>query len=205
MDFYDVFTKRHITRKFEKEDIPEETLNKILKAGLCAPSHNHLREWEFIILKTDSEKENALKFIKESAQKQNEYIKTIKMEESAEKMYQYAMPLQYTMLKDAPIVILPLFKPDFDLFTPTSISSFNSVSSIWCAIQNMFLAATYEGYACSMRIPVGDEGKNVIEAIGAPKEYLLPCYIGIGKEKKDEPKVGQKKIDLENKKHFGKW
>ena len=52
------------------------------------------------------------------------------MEESADKMYKYAMPLQYTMLKEAPIVILPLFMPDFDLFQPTSISCFNSVSSI---------------------------------------------------------------------------
>ena len=94
MDFYEVFTKRHITRKFEKEDIPEETLNRILKAGLSAPSHNHLREWEFIILRTDEEKENALKFIQESAAKQNEYVKTLKMEESADKMYKYAMPLQ---------------------------------------------------------------------------------------------------------------
>ena len=62
MDFYDVFTKRHITRKFQKEEIPEDVLNRILKAGISAPSHNHLREWEFIILKTDEEKENALKF-----------------------------------------------------------------------------------------------------------------------------------------------
>ena len=86
MDFYDVFTKRHITRKFEKEEIPEDVLNRILKAGISAPSHNHLREWEFIILKTDEEKENALKFIKDSAAKQTEYVKTLKMEESAEKM-----------------------------------------------------------------------------------------------------------------------
>ena len=205
MDFYEVFTKRHITRKFEKDDIPKETLNKILQAGLNAPSHNHLREWEFIILRTDEEKENALKFINENAAKQTEYIKTLKMEESAEKMYKYAMPLQYTMFKEAPVVILPLFKPDFDLFKPTSVSSFNSISSIWCVIQNIFLASTYEGYACAMRIPVGDEGKNVLEAIGAPKDYLLPCYLGIGKAKKEEKKVEQKKIDLESKKHYGKW
>ena len=35
-----------------------------------------------------------------------------------------------------------------------------------------------------MRIPVGDEGKNVVDNIGAPSNYLLPCYIGIGKAKK---------------------
>ena len=108
------------------------------------------------------------------------------------------------MLKEAPVVILPLFKPDHDLFKPTSISSFNSVSSIWCVIQNMFLAATYEGYACSMRIPVGDEGKNVVESIGAPSEYLLPCYIGIGKAKKMNLKsvknklIGKRKSILAN-------
>ena len=48
-----------------------------------------------------------------SAAKQTEYVKTLKMEESAEKMYKYAMPLQYLMLKEAPIVILPLFSRIF--------------------------------------------------------------------------------------------
>ena len=60
MDFYDVFTKRHITRKFQKKEIPEDVLNRILKAGISAPSHNHLRKWEFIILKTAEEKEKML-------------------------------------------------------------------------------------------------------------------------------------------------
>ena len=31
-----------------------------------------------------------------------------------------------------------------------------------------------------MRIPVGDEGLKVAEAVHVPEGYMLPCYIGLG-------------------------
>ena len=120
-------------------------------------------------------------------------------------MYAIAMPRQYSMLYNASHVILPFFKSNTGVLNPTSVSSLNPLSSIWCAIENIFLAATAEGLACSMRIPIGEEGINVAKAINAPDDYLMPCYIGIGYPADNRPEVEQIEYTAKQKIHTGKW
>ena len=54
-------------------------------------------------------------------------------------------------------------------------------------VENIFLATTAEGLGCSMRIPVGEEGKMVCQEIGVPENYVMSCYIGIGVPAKGSP------------------
>ena len=56
-----------------------------------------------------------------------------------------------------------------------------------------------------MRIPVGDEGLSVAQTVGAPDDYLLPCYIGIGYPAEDKVVVEQVEYSAKQKMHFGKW
>ena len=41
MEFYDVINKRRSIRQFEDREIPRDVLERILDAGLKAPSSNH--------------------------------------------------------------------------------------------------------------------------------------------------------------------
>ncbi|MDD3470895.1 MAG: nitroreductase family protein [Thermoguttaceae bacterium] len=50
MDAYENLLTRRSVRRFEKTPIAEETLEKILKAGMYAPSACNCQPWEFIIL-----------------------------------------------------------------------------------------------------------------------------------------------------------
>ena len=50
MDFYEVIEKRRSIRQFEDREIPQNVLEKILNAGLKAPSSNHQRQWELVTL-----------------------------------------------------------------------------------------------------------------------------------------------------------
>ena len=120
-------------------------------------------------------------------------------------MYAIAMPRQYSMLYNASHIILPFFKSNAGVMNPTCVSSLNPLSSIWCVIENIFLAATAEGLACSMRIPVGEEGLKVAETIGAPQDYLLPCYIGVGYPSDNSPGVEQVQYTAKQKMHYSKW
>ena len=52
----------------------------------------------------------------------------------------YAMPKQFTMLKNAPYVIIPAFKSKE--LNSKYISNLNPFATIWCIIENIFLAAT---------------------------------------------------------------
>ncbi len=206
MDLYEAIYNRRIVRDFKDKSVPDETLKRIIDAGLQAPTHDHLRNWEFVILKEKEDKERALQFVKQGIGSTLEILKqTLVNGTPQQKMYSVAMPRQYTMLMNASHIILPFFKSNAGVMNPTSVSSLNPISSIWCVIENIFLAATAEGLACSMRIPVGEEGANVAKILGAPENYLLPCYIGLGYASEDNIEVEQVKYSAEEKMHYGKW
>lgn len=72
MEFYDAIKKRRTVREWSDRKVGEEVIKRIVEAGLAAPSNNHLREWDFIVLHSDEEKAAALKFVEEWSLKQSE-------------------------------------------------------------------------------------------------------------------------------------
>lgn len=204
MNIYELIEKRKTCREFLAKDVPEEVLVKILDAGIKAPTNNHLREWEFVVLHEKEEKEHALQFVKEWTEQATKNNLKAGNGPLARNMYAYAFPRQYSMLFDAPYVVIPFFKGTPAFQQPKFINHLNPFASIWCVIENIFLAATEEGLACSLRIPVSEENKKVSEVLGVPSEWVMPCYIGIGYAK-DIPDVEQVESKIEDKLHFGKW
>lgn len=99
--------------------------------------------------------------------------------------YRNAVPKQHKMLLDASVIVIPLLKQKTDILHPDNISHLNGFASIWCSIEIIFLAATAEGYACTLRVPLGNEGEWARDVLGYPKYYFMPCFIGIGKAKTD--------------------
>lgn len=205
MDFYQTVQNRRTVREFNDQPLPPEALERILNAGLQAPSHDHQRNWEFVVLQDQKEKENALRYVAEWAKVQGENKNASASVSPAQQMYAYAMPRQYTMLVSAPCVVLPFFKAGSGVMRLSSVSSLNSFASIWCVIENIFLAAAAEGLACSMRIPVGEEAKQVAKAVGAPQGYLMPCYIGIGYAANNSMVLEQHHFTAQQKTHYGAW
>lgn len=61
-----------------------------------------------------------------------------------------------------------------------SFSALNPFATIWCAVENIFLAAAAEGLGCSMRIPMDEEHEAVKKALKVSATYRLPVFIGIG-------------------------
>lgn len=204
MEFYEVIEKRRTCRDWQHKDVPLSTVKRIINAGLKAPTNNHLREWEFILLHTPEEKAKALRFTKTAVA---EFEKNNPLASLPDKiqhnMYAYAMPRQYSMLFDAPYVIIPLFKAD--TLRANSVDELNAFASIWCVIENIFLAATAEGLGYSMSVPVGAEGAAVCKELNVPAGYLMPVFIGIGHFDSRAPKMEQHTCTAEEKIHFGTW
>jgi len=206
MELYEAIYNRRIVRDFKDEVVPDEVLKRIINAGLQAPTHDHLRNWEFVIIQDRKDKEQVLQFIRKGTEPQLEILKqTLTNGTPQQKMYANAMPKQCSMLMNASHIILPFFKSNSGVLKPSCVSSLNPISSIWCVIENMFLAATAEGLAFSMRIPVGVEGQNVAHVVNAPDDYLLPCYLGLGYPSNDKYTPEQIMYKPEDKMHFGKW
>lgn len=109
------------------------------------------------------------------------------------------------MLAQASCVIIPLFKQKTDILHPDNLSHLNGLASIWCCIENMFLAATAENLAATLRIPLGDEANWARNVLKFPKDYLMPCFIAIGKPSPSASYVEQKKYDINEIIHKNEW
>ena len=138
MEFYDVINARRTIRDFKDECIDMEIINRIIAAGMKAPTNDHMRDWHFIIV-TDEE------------------------------------------------VVC------------------RSFASIWCCLENIFLAITAEKYAYALRIPLGEEQEYVKSILKFPDEYVMPCYIAIGKPADDAIYNEQINYTIEDKIHMNEW
>lgn len=207
MELYDTIYKRRTVREFLDKPVDFNAIKRILEAGNAAPTWNHNRNWSYIILRTDEEKEFTFPEAKKIADKfdADAYLNRPKPYPTTlgQYMYAHAMPRQFTMLKDAPYVIIPVFK--CKELNGQYVSKLNPFSTIWCVIENIFLAATAEGLACSMRIPLNEEHDTVKERLKVPATYMIPVFIGIGYADPNEHELEQTKADLDKQMHFGKW
>lgn len=201
MEFYEVVKKRRTTREWQNKDVPLDVIKRIIDAGLAAPSNNHLREWEFVVLHDPEEKDNALGLVKAWTAEHglSDPDRLFPVGTIQQRMYKYAMPRQYSMLRSAPYVIIPLFKAN--RLNCEYVNQLNAFASIWCVVENIFLAATAEGLGYSMRIPVGTEGESVCKALGVPGDYMMPCYIGIGYPAEGAPSIEQHAYTADQKIH----
>lgn len=50
MDVYETILTRRSIRKYKKQSIPEEVIEKLLHAGFCAPSAGNQQPWHFVVL-----------------------------------------------------------------------------------------------------------------------------------------------------------
>ena len=180
MEFYEVIRNRRTVREFLDKEVDFEAIKRILEAGNLAPTWNHNRSWSYIVLRTDEEKEYAF-----------EYAKKIADKFDAEKYL------------NAPYVVIPVFK--CKELNGEYVSKLNPFSTIWCVIENIFLAAAAEGLGCSMRIPLNEEHDLVKAKLKVPPTYRIPVFIGIGYPDPNEIVLEQNVADLDKQLHYGKW
>lgn len=208
MELYEAIEKRRTVRDFENETISSEVIERVIRAGLQAPTNDHMRDWHYIVIQDKNTVIKLLDIIPKeiSDEDMNQLIKDWNLNDSEQQSaYRNAVPKQHKMLMDASAVVIPLLKQKTDILHPDDISHLNGFASIWCSIENIFLASTAEGYACTLRVPLGNEGEYARDVLGFPNDYLMPCFIGIGKPKNDAPVVKQKEINVKDRIHWNRW
>ena len=207
MDVYEAIRARRTIRDFEDRQVGMGTIERIIDAGLKAPTNNHLRQWEFVIVNGKEERANLLRVENMTSRDECEQmLDGFGMTDEVQRnMYREAMPRQFSMLYNAGCLILPFFKIREQLLQPSSLSSLNDFASIWCCIENMLLAAASEGLLGVTRIPMAEESEHIKTAVGHPENYVMPCYIALGYPAKNASVPAQKSICAKDKIHINIW
>lgn len=207
MEIYEAIEKRRTVRDFEDKPVAMDIIKKILSAGLKAPTNNHLREWEFVIVNDKRERSRLLNLKDMTSYDECEKMMNgFGMTDSEQRgMYHIAMPKQFSMLYNSGCLILPFFKLREPLMHPVCLSSLNEFASIWCCIENILLAAASEGICGVTRIPMEEELAHIQKTIKHPDNYAMPCYIALGYPDKDAKLPVQKVINVEDRLHINYW
>ena len=205
MECYDAINTRRRVRDFTEEMIPENTLKRIIAAAYKAPANDHFRDWHYIVVTDPEVKRQVLEGIPKNLTVKDVDRMTFISDPVQKESYQVAVPKQYRMLYDTAALLVPLMKKKSDILHPANLSDLNCYASVWCSIENLWLAATAEGYGCNLRIPWGEEEAIAQKALGFPDGYLIPCFIGIGRPAPDAVLTKQINVDLDDRIHWQKF
>lgn len=209
MDFYQVLEKRRTIRDFSDKKVSDEVLKKVLNAAFKAPTNDHLRQFEFVVVRGREHIERIISPVSENTRRiQQTGLEAAgsTMDRDEQAMFVDALPKQQRMLVQSNCLVLPFFRQKGSpLCRPADQSSLNYFASAWAAVENILLAATAEGLACAFRIPIGNEPEHVKQMVGAPRDYELTCFLAIGYAAENAHICKQKFIRAEDRIHPNIW
>ncbi|MBR4904940.1 MAG: nitroreductase family protein, partial [Selenomonadaceae bacterium] len=160
MEFREVIDKRRTTRQFSDKQVEPEKIKRIIEAGIKAPTFDHMRKWNFIVLTDENAKSNVISVIKELPCSIRE------PKNPFQEMVKIAFPKQRTMFEQSKVIILPIFKRHKGIANEEAFGRrFMDFAEIWCVIENIFLAVVNEGLANTMRIPTDKQPEQILQAV----------------------------------------
>lgn len=203
MEFYEVVNKRRSVREFQSKPVEADKLQRILEAGLKAPSHNHLREWEFILVKDLEQRKKIVDqgVMARDYTEQEVERATRTMTNWEKEAYLKALPVQKRMLMSSPELLIVCFMMRRPFKEFKTLYELNNFASVWACIENILLAMAAEGLYGVTFIPRGTAPLK--ELLGIPDDYEAATLIPIGYPQ--EYFVKQKPVSLQEKIHHNKW
>ena len=203
MDFY-VVCKRKSVREFQSRPVEKEKLMRILAAGLKAPSNNHLRQWEFILIKDAEQRRKIAELTqKESVMNEMELEKMLDNfgDPVQREMYRKAIPVQAKMLVNSPELLFVCYRLRKPLEKCQALYELNDLASVWMCIENIMLAMAAEGLYGVTAVP--HETPSLKKVLGVPNGYEVAAAIPLGYP--EDYSVKQKPVSVEEKLHYDKW
>lgn len=205
MEYYGVVKKRRTIREFSDKEVPEDKIRRVLEAGLNAPTYNHLREWDFILVKDRCIRLDIVRAegIGDSYDLEKLSEEFRKYNSIARDMYLDAIPRQKSMLLKAPELLAVVYKPKTNVKESRCVYDLNCLASVWCCIENILLAMAEEDLFGVTYIPQYTD--RVKEVLGIPSELEVAALIPFGFKAENAREPKQKPVCLEEKLHLNKW
>lgn len=168
-EFYELVQSRKSIRKFKKDPVPQEVIERIFnQAVFHAPSGKNRQNWKFFIVQ-GSKRDEYLTL----SQKSWLGIKDILQKKLKPSLYDFTERFFYT-LGDAPVLVFA-----YAINSPEE-RHYTSIGSVYMAVQNLNLACQIEGLGCC--------------TMGAPLELKQDVDQFLGVTEFPEYKAGQMEL-----------
>lgn len=206
MDLYEAIARRHSVRDFDPRPVEPDKLERVLAAGLAAPTNDHLREWEFILVRDLEARRAVVEKAEQIKKKVSPFILERyfgRLEPFAKEMYFDAVPKQWSMLMGAPEMLVVAFHMKKPLAKCERIVDLNSFASAWCCVENILLAMAAEGLYGVTMVPRHTDAIRAV--LGVPPDYEIPVIIPIGYPAENSARALQKEVRVADKIHINGW
>jgi len=205
MELNEVIERRRTVRDFSDKEVPIRIIEYAIANAFKAPSYDHLREWNFIVINRQEVKQLLVEAENIAAQTDIKALELLFQEEDTIKkeMYLEAIPKQKRMILTAPAVIVVVFKPKTRVEDARRIYDLNCLSSVWTCIENFLLSLAENDVYGVTYIPKQIE--HLKSKLGISDELEIAAIIPIGYKSDDAKIVRQKTIDIYQRIHFNKW
>ena len=201
MEFSEVLNNRRTYRDYSDREVSDEILDKVISAAFKAPTNDHLRQFEFVVVRGRENIAKVMAAFKDLVFEVDNTGDKDKME-----MFADALPKQQRMLMQSGLLIIPFYNQKQNpLLHPVEQSSLNYFASAWCALENMLLAATDEGLGTVFHIPVADEAEQIKKIVNAPEGYEFICLLTMGYPAEGAFLPKQKEINILHRIHLNKF
>ncbi len=204
MEFYRTIAKRRTVRQFRPGPVPDTALRRALEAGMAAPCNAHLKSWQFILLRDRERRARAVvEGLKARDMRDRDEIERFVArfrEEELKSVYRRSLPVQLTMMLEAPEVLVVCYRMK-SLAECRTLFELNPLASAWMCIENIMLGLAAEGLFGCTYTPYDAQGLKV--ALGIPPEYQVAAVIPFGYPKAEPEKRSPE--DLRDRLHIDCW
>jgi nitroreductase len=204
MELQEAIDHRRTVREFSDELIPFDIIKSALEAGLKAPSYNHLKQWDFLLV-NDQKLRLAITQTEEMLDKVTPELKQAfeGYESLVKNMYFDAIPKQKRMILTAPELLVVIYKPKTQVEKSEKVYDLNCLASVWCCIENILLSLAENEVFGVTFIPKNTPG--VKSTLNIPQELEVAAIIPFGYKAFDNKIVPQKEVQLETRIHINNW
>jgi nitroreductase len=204
MEFTEAVSRRRTVRHFGPGPVPQEAVRRALEAGLKAPCNAHLKSWQFILLRDRERRRRAVaEGLRARDMKDRDEIERFVArfkEDELKSVYRRSLPVQMTMMLEAPEVLVVCYKMK-PLAECRTLFELNPLASAWMCIENIMLALAAEGLCGCTYTPYDAAGLK--DLLRIPPEYQVAAVIPFGFPK-TEPE-GQVPETLDERLHIDTW
>jgi len=180
MSLLEALEKRATVRSFSDRPVGQAILDKAIRAALTAPAYNHLWEWGFIQLRDPALREQVaeafgIRDIRDASRLQ-ELFSTFPDE--AKQIYLRALPVQQTMLREAPEILVPIYRSKRGETRAEGPVDLNAHAAIWMGIAHLLLSLAEDGvFGCTLVPGPSNEARALL---GVPDGWRIATLLPIG-------------------------
>ena len=176
-DIYEVMQTQRAVRRWTDQPVPDDVIERIIRAATWAPSGSNLQPWGFVVIRDAERRELIAEAIRESFKQFAGRLPDPDAIEDAtqRRMIRGAVQL-FGDFAAAPVLIIPCLV-SAQSPAPTGLLA---GSSIYPSIQNLMLAARAEGLGTVLTTPQDGIMELLRSEIGIPEEALPVAMIPMG-------------------------